>query len=204
MLANLVLAFTLAFSAPPERSIPRHIPYGSIAPISTQRSGNFCTAFSINKEKGYWATAAHCLANDLFVGQEHADVIAADEENDLAVLRSFHTDALEIADETPFPGVAVYKWGYGNGWPVAWASYGTRSRWAYFSHFLGHIAVIFDLILAPGDSGSPIMTMDNKVVSIAEIIFRKEFAKRFEGVKNPGGGIDTVTLREFLEDYLPK
>jgi hypothetical protein len=183
----------------PKLAKPSRIPYGSILPIALEGYGNVCTAFSINEKEGYWATADHCLFGDEYIYGDKIEIVMEDPQADIAVIRGPRVKALEVMAEVSDPGTPVYKWGYGNGWTTGWDSEGTLTDYLLFNRSVGHIVMIFDLLVQPGDSGSPILTYDNKVMSIVELKFRKDKLD----VKNPSGGIDTPTMHDTLEPYLP-
>lgn len=200
-LTGLILSAILFVNPAPK------IPYGSIAPI-VYNGHNVCTAFSINERQGYWATASHCFDDfrDITIHDFPLDLMVDNFQADIAVLRGPHTTALTVSNDQPYAWTPVYKYGYGNGWSVGWASFGRFTDTVIFNPCIGHLVVLFDLAVRPGDSGSPIMTHDNKVVSIAEMIFTGDVKKKANdrGIEHPSGGIDTEGMYEVLEPYLPK
>ena len=186
------------------------IPVGSIAAFSYQ-GVNVCTAFSVNEQLGYWATASHCFrsqddAPELSIQGYPVDLVMDNPIADVAVFRGLRTTGLKVSNDQPYAWTPVFKYGYGNGWPVAWNSSGRFTDTVLMNPLLGHPVILFDLDLKPGDSGGPIMLYDNTVVSMSELIFNGERTKQFNerGIKNPSGGPDTETLYEVLSPYLPK
>ena len=206
MLKAIVLALSLLSGA--AVPLPKaRVPFGAIAKLQvyTPFWDEVCTAFSINKDKGYWVTTAHC-GDDLaeyYIQDEPVKVVKVWPKEDLMILEGSHVPALRVAQELPLEGTPVYKWGYGRNWP-AWISEGKTTNFLIL-HLPGehHMVWMLDLVIRGGDSGAPIMTYDNQVVSVAEIYWDRPPQPVAGVVKNAEGGLPTPILYELLEPYLP-
>lgn len=208
--AACVLSAVLTFSP---CGHPRHIPVDSVRQLSilTPMGSGTCTAFSINEQKHYWLTADHCIVDGaIFVlSDEQMKVEVEFPDQDLAIVSGVPSaKALEIADDFPAVGTAVYKWGFGNGWSVAWLSEGHTSGFLFTNPEFRHIVMVLDLVIVPGDSGSPVLTYDNKVVTVAELAFShgnffcNDPRKPASCLKHASGGIDTITLHQTVAPWL--
>lgn len=167
-----------------------HLPKSSdnsVQPLQMNGTETFCTAFSINQEKGLWVTAEHCIRFAAAQAEEDptftmtilghkAIPIYADDHADVAMLQAeTNIPALPLSDRAPRP----YREGESHdllevrGFPFGISR--LISTEGYLSaHFIpiehpqfsGHtIGDILDVTGAPGNSGSPVL-MNGKVVGV--------------------------------------
>ena len=142
----------------------------------------YCTAFSINDAKDYFATAAHCVQgiDKIEAGGHTAFPIFIDLTADMAVLvipDSGDVPALKLAHEVR-QGMEVYNYGYGYGWPVPMMRAGMVAvvdctpfdeaqpdlNVGADEHFM-----YLDMVTTPGQSGGPVVDAEGRVVTINQL-----------------------------------
>lgn len=164
-------------------------------------TSNHCTAWSLNEDKHYWATAAHCVldqatqtveARDYKIMNDSASLVAVDPEDDLAVLQTevMSAPALKITKHAPDWDDEVYSAGFPFGWDEPILSF----HWRYIGTetFEEKRFLLFSLAGAPGNSGSPILRK-GKVISVWQI-----------GLTPFGafaGGVETEKMYLFFEPF---
>jgi hypothetical protein len=193
-LAAFVLGAVLALA-------PATIPTASIQPlqIANTEGGDdrtICTAFSINEQAKYWATAAHCVLQDDDEGHTHVrqvrmgnlpvTVMHVNALLDIAVMRAGVSAPAIKLGARPVIGDPIRVYGY---------------MWGAFTPtlFNGTIAALnieadgahytlFDMRVAGGHSGSPILDASGAVVSVMQI---------------GAGGFSGGALYGYLDELLP-
>ena len=180
------------------------VPYHSVQLLTVP--DGVCTAFSINEQQGYWVTDDHCLEDGLgTIKRFPTTLVKAWPDLDLAVLAGPPAPGLKIAEEIPVARTPIFKWGYGQS-ARPWMSKGYTTQHFAYIPMAKHIVWLYNLEIAPGDSGAPVMTYDGVVVSVAEIYWPPSLKKKsrlLSSYEHPGGGLDTITLHEALAPYLP-
>lgn len=175
VLALLTLLITLSTYALSASSSP-------VQPFKATADGRvFCTTFSINEVKGYWATANHCIKDDKgavslpYIGDsgEPTKLVAEFPDVDMAVISSsFHAPALPMASQAPkssglgVKGDEVQVYGFGWGFDPPTAFWG---RVANTVQIEGRKFYIFDMRVWPGHSGSPVLNIAGQVISVTQI-----------------------------------
>ncbi len=150
-------------------------------PVQAIKLGDrtYCTAFSINQQAGYWATAAHCAfyAQKMWeeegetstIDGEPATIVYVDVFWDVAVFQGAHAPALKLSKRAPVVGQVIHITGYPYGIArvTTWGAVGARG--VSLEHPLFHrpiLSDILDITTAGGNSGSPVMAADGSVVGI--------------------------------------
>ena len=142
-----------------------------VLPItSITRQHPVCTAFSVNESKGYWMTAAHCLAvgEDGQLDGQALEVLAADPEIDLAVLTGPRRPAFQLATTAPEIGDDVVVIGY---------AFGSRSPLVLFGRMSNPAANVYegvtlsvvDLTSGGGASGGPTIDASGRVFCVHQL-----------------------------------
>jgi hypothetical protein len=157
-------------SVPPSPTVAEGV---SVFPLTLADGHIYCTAFSINQRQGYWMTARHCSQISVpgFLYGEWTAVVYQDMVADIAVIQSgFHAPALKIAPEVPLAGAAIFAIGYPYG-IVQMVTYGRIGQVLVRVPMdetgrLSPPSMFFDLTAAPGNSGSPVMDSQGRVVSV--------------------------------------
>ena len=90
--------------------------------VVTLNSGDgFCSAFSVNEEKGFFLTADHCLDADMSINDHKVDILATNGIVDLALIHAdVHDPALLLGDQPP-QGSEVELIGYVKKNPVTFS-----------------------------------------------------------------------------------
>ncbi|MBM93964.1 MAG: hypothetical protein CMF51_04365 [Legionellales bacterium] len=126
--------------------------------------------------------------------QALSEIIAIDTENDLCLLKASDRigPALEISDKE----IMLHEEVYNMASPAGLAS--SLAVPVFEGYYVGNVTTlsIFSIPAVPGSSGSPIMTKDNKVVSLVSAA-----AVRFDEYAI---GPQTRAIREFLLAHLPE
>lgn len=131
---------------------------------------NICTATSINSEKHYWLTAAHCTTDaELFVAYHRADVVFKDESADLAVLYTdgYFLPSLKMRTSPPTVEQLVTMVGH----PVGLVQVQVvRGRISSVRTQIQDVSfMMFNMTACGGNSGSAVVDENNKVVSVLQI-----------------------------------
>ena len=166
-----VVASLMLFFHPNLEAIPK-LPFKSVQAIQHVNDDSIlttiCSSFSINKAKGYWATANHCAAESQTVAKGMAIVyVLQDPKADIAVYQANHAEALHIARDNPQVGDDVVMIGY---------PYGSLDPVPFFGRVSG-LGVrltndmthdLFNILGLPGNSGGPIIDNSGRVVGLAQ------------------------------------
>lgn len=135
----------------------------------------FCTAFSINEQKGYWMTAQHCTwegPGEAYYGtvgplRQPTTVIYRDPEWDIAVLWSMQRwPAIPLAEQGPEIGEAVISAGFGGDrqHPRPAVHNGQVMHFVFAPWIPPSWVVHIDLDF--GDSGSPLLNERGELVGL--------------------------------------
>lgn len=134
--------------------------------IEIHNSKSFCSAFSIDKDKGLYITAAHCIEDNLMMQTSIVKPLAHNDEADLAIIQSnIHLPAIPLGDPPPL-GSKVTAIGQLDGYPFTYTVpltiYGVKisPEHGYMFVFTGKDQVI------EGMSGGPIVDEKGKAVSV--------------------------------------
>ena len=153
---------------------------GRLENANVGETRNICTISSIDQERHYWITAAHCLAE---IGQEGRYIegspiviVEISEEMDIAVVQvdgiSVPALALQVGPTTWQQDILIvgHPFGYD---PV----FITRG---YVANPRGLIEaspyMLFNVAAAPGNSGSPVLNLNGEIVSILQIGWGESFS----------------------------
>jgi len=190
----LFLVVTISPSAGPPKSVQG---------LQNAAGNNFCTAFSINEKQHLYATAAHCVLEDEsgekspvphILGQR-VDVVMADKEADIAVVRAaFGAPALKISDKAPkmHDPIEIHGFPYGMPNMIVFSGEVSFPDITIVGDDRNERWMLFDCTAAPGNSGSPVLNKDHKVISILQVGWQ---AGRITG------GVPQSILKRVLEPY---
>lgn len=142
----------------------------------------YCTAFSINDAKDYFATAAHCVkgADYINIGGWNAYVIFVNYDADLAVAvvpDSGDIPALHLATEVR-QGEEIFNYGYGYAFPEPMFRAGYVSIVDAVLIPKGNVELLVgvnehftlaDFAIIPGQSGGPIVDARGDLVTMNQI-----------------------------------
>ena len=169
-LVLLLVLPTLGFSHP-SWGIAHHWARPSIQPL--QHEGRtFCTAFSINAQEGNWATARHCAdfaaesGYSVTILNQPAYVVFVDQFYDVAVYQApkAKMPALKLG-KVPRTGDSLSIMGFPYGLPELVTVWGEiAARHVPITGY--NISDILDVTVAGGNSGSPVMNENGRVVGI--------------------------------------
>lgn len=149
-----------------------YIPFKSVAPIQRINDDgvntNYCTAFSINKDKGYWLTANHCWAETNTFAGKPIVWEAYNETLDLAIFSGPHADSLKFAIKAPDVGDELLIMGY---------PHGALDPIVFFGKLASQLArmtptmsgAVFNVVGLPGDSGAPIIDKSGRVIGVCQL-----------------------------------
>lgn len=138
-----------------------------------------CTTFSIDAERRYWMTAAHCLIEGVpvHIDGEVAFVVVSDPSVDVAVLRTVRTSAraIKLSKVGPRFGETVTIPGYPMG--VMMLLTGTVANPAAEFTFGPPPTqrALFHLAGAKGGSGAPVLSKRGELVSIFQTTGQSAF-----------------------------
>jgi S1-C subfamily serine protease len=174
----LLAAFLTAFLAFTPIYGMAERPLKSVLPLQFE-GRTFCTAFSINEQDGYWATAGHCAhyAHELWVRTSTPSTIARypaiivyiDKAYDVAVFQTkAKAVALKLSKKAPEVRDALEVIGhpYGNDNTVTRGILSARHELIYHPSY--HTIMpsdVLDITTAGGNSGSPVLK-NGKVVGV--------------------------------------
>lgn len=174
-----------------------YIPTKSIQPIQRINDDgvnvNVCTAFSINKDKGYWITANHCWDETNTFNGLPQKVIAYNESLDLFIFEANKAEALKLATKSPEVGDGVYLIGYPHGSLDLLTFFGKLSAVdaRTLSNQPNSKVQVFNLLALPGNSGAPILDNSGRVIGIGQISSQSGVA----------WGISWKDLKDNTKDY---
>lgn len=152
-----------------------------------------CSGFTINQEKRYVLTAAHCDGYKVRIAGTPSLRMFKDERKDLMVLRALSLDlgpAIKLARNNPVVGDEVASLGYG------FALEQPMFRVAHISHAAIDIEelsgpfVMVDAQFVPGQSGGPVLNQQGELVSIVQ-----------RGGSGLGFGVGVETIRSKAGRY---
>ena len=151
-------------------------PINSVQALQSQ-GDTFCTAFSINEQEGYWATAAHCATyaleeqlNVTIMGKPAHIVYVGFPSADVAVFQSEATaPAVRLADQTVEVGDELYIVGYP--WGITRTKtqgYMAALRIPIVHPTTGYYMTsdLLDITTAGGNSGSPVFNSKGDVIGV--------------------------------------
>jgi serine protease Do len=165
----------------------------------TKDDGSVCSGFSIDRDRDYIVTAAHCTGFGLSADGTLAEEVWKDKRKDIAVLRvrDHNKPALKLADDNPEIGAEVMAVGYGYGRDrLLFRTMHVSDTEVYVADSPFDVTgpfIMTDSPLIPGQSGGPIVTLDGKVAILAQW-----------GTKDAGGGLGVEALRSKIGKYLQK
>jgi S1-C subfamily serine protease len=131
---------------------------------------NTCTTTSIDSDRHYWLTAAHCVGDsELFIAGHSASVVFIDKAADLAVLYTpnYSLPSLKLRPTRPSVEQAVMIVGHPVGLPQVQVFRGhisSRRTWVDDAWFM-----TFDMPACGGNSGAAVVDSNDQVVSVLQI-----------------------------------
>ena len=202
LLISLIITLALLVNPLPLLSDIRSI-QRLIIRIDDIAGDGFCTTFSINREKGYWVTAAHCTGLEMpeawhyIISGQVATPIKIDRSMDLAILVGPKAGSLWLQPIAPKGGELINIVGYLDGSPFLSVLEGSLANpdSIVLPDWWVHNAIFETSPLDfRGVSGGPIM-LDGKVISVMQ-----GWAEDYEGNKVQLGAV-YEDLREFTEGF---
>ena len=144
---------------------------------------NICSTSSINQARHYWLTAAHCVTLDghaRYIDGDEVQAVMRDVIHDIAILRTFRAVApsLKLATRAPEFEEKVKVVGHPFGILDPIITHGIVSHPAaqlYVEHGATRFMMVSALI-APGNSGSPVLNSRNEIVSVVQGGFARTFS----------------------------
>lgn len=174
----------------------------SVRPLQAVNSktgelSNICTATSINKAKGYWLTAAHCVQQPTFIQTEETVTEASDTTLDIAVLSTplLRVKALKLQKNAPKVGQRILMVGH----PLGLAALLFQGTIASLSTSLPDSNApfaLFDMTACGGNSGSSVVSSKDEIVSILQI------GLGGRPCMSLSGGAPWAVLVKFIEKYV--
>lgn len=168
-----------------------------IDPSKPNPRPTMCTAGRVGQD--LYLTAYHCVddkAHDYLINHHTADLLAKDEKNDLALLKAVgHTGpSIPLAEKGVSWGDEVQTAGRPLGGPLHFfRGHVARPSFTYE----GQEYVIFDMPVAGGQSGSPIVNGEGKLVSVMQIGIAG-----LEPYADISGGVSFKALKAFLRGWI--
>lgn len=150
---------------------------------------NHCTAWAVKKHgKVFWITASHCvmkddnsgeidLSHDYQIGGQSAKLKAVNHSFGLAAFTGPDAPGLRIrkGDRLAFFGEYVATIGYPFGWKDYFFMQGVVSNPAYDyadnDKSTIDLYTVYNLTVAPGQSGSPVFNINGEVVGVIQVSF---------------------------------
>lgn len=181
----------------------------SVRPLQTiridEQSGepylaNICTVTSISKEQHLWLTAAHCVSDEFLAIDHYQAVIRkVDTKWDLAILYTaeYSLPALKIAKykNAPTYGDKVHIWGHPFGFDdIVYVEGVVSSPLSVFEY--GEYA-LFQITIAPGNSGSAVLNKNNEIISVVQVAWGW-----FPAFEPMTGGAPFSVLKQFIVGIL--
>lgn len=202
LVALLILVPLPAFSLDPGKILKSVQPIQGV--FGTGELRNFCSSASINQQKHYWLTAAHCVEEDgylRYVGGDQIKVLMRDVVNDVAVFTTVRVfaPALKLAKEAPKTGDIAMIAGYPFGILDPFVTFGkvispSAQLCEGEEEFCGERRFLFvDAMAAPGNSGSAIMNSKGELISVLQIGYGRVFG--------PGGGAPYAVLKQYASYF---
>lgn len=158
---------------PGPRDAVERVLRASVSALRQEDEAPYCTAFSINADRGYWMTARHCApkgsGETVGLMKQPALTIYSDPAYDIAVVSSLsRSPALHMAATAPEEGDWVFSSGYG--------PRGVNEHLAFRRGFVlfpelqwqsdRNQHMVAALLSAPGDSGSPLVNTAGELVGV--------------------------------------
>ena len=156
------------------------------------RTGS-CTGFTINTEKSYLLTAAHCGDVQIRIDGTPSIIMFKDERKDLMVLRALERElgpAIQMAKDDPKLGDQVASYGYGFGLekPMFRIAHVSQVN-APIEELSGPFFMI-DSQYIGGQSGGPVVNERGELVSIVQ-----------RSTNGLGIGVGVETIRDRVGRY---
>lgn len=196
MLCACVICATPSSAASPWTAIGERIKTATYFLEALDKEGTVigsCTGFSINVEKHYVLTAAHCDGDSVRVDGTQSYRMFKDERKDLMVLRVTDMDlaaGVKLAEKNPQIGESVASIGYGFGLEQPMFRIGNVSHAAIEIESLSGPFVMIDANYIPGQSGGPVVNESGELVSIVQ-----------RGAVGLGFGVGVETIKDRVGKY---
>jgi S1-C subfamily serine protease len=182
------------------KPLNRQVPRIEIQKDDAESPG-VCSGVVLNTDPAWLLTAAHCIppgdpkAYSLTANGRHAETVKINRILDLAVLKFSRKreDAIALAEDSPSIGTEICVAGYGFGIEKLAIQFGrvsqskndeTKTLWL-------NVDTLF------GDSGGAIVDEQGRLVGMTSKIYSK-------GPAHISGAIPIETIRDFVENYLPR
>ena len=149
---------------------------------------NICTATSINSDKHFWLSAAHCFELDSFgpryIGGDVVKLIKIDPLNDIAIVQTERAfaPAMRMAKVAPELGDSLMVVGHPFGINLAILTFGSLAHpGTNLGDPQGKDYMLYTVVAAPGNSGSAVLNLKGEVISVLQIGFGRTFAPMVGG-----------------------